>query len=117
MKVGRNCREGVGVVLGRPVGRLLLGKRGGGPSEGNGVRMERGQISKAAPLWGLCVLGSKTEAEGPTSVSAARTWHPAFYPQHAPGALHANGEGKICGRGEKGRAGTWVCGMAKEWKA
>lgn len=97
-----------------------LGKRGGGQSEGNGIRMERGQISKAALLWGLCVPGSKAEAKGPTSVSSARTWHPAFHTQHTPGSLHANGEGKMCGSREGGQgrgAGNeaWGCGSVKEW--
>lgn len=64
--------------------------------------MERGQIAKAALLWGLCVPGSKAEAKSPTLVSSAGTWHSAFYIQHTPGSLHANGEGKMCGSREGG---------------
>lgn len=61
--------------------------------------MERGQISKAALLWGLCVPGSKAEAKGPPSVSSAGTWHSAFYTQHIQGLCMQVEKGRVWERG------------------
>ena len=53
LEVGRNCREAGSE--GDQLGGVCLRERGGGQSEGSGLRMERDQISKAALLPGpLC---------------------------------------------------------------